>query len=52
MMSTNRNSKSDTQLFDLIWSNATDAIFTIGHDGSIMDANPAFEALFGWNIDN
>ena len=51
MMSTNRNSKSDTPLFDLIWNNATDAIFTIGHDGSIMDANPAFEALFGWNIE-
>jgi len=48
-----KNSKSvrDTQGFDLIWNNTTDAIFTIGHDGAIIDANPAFEDLFGWNIE-
>lgn len=51
MMSTKRNLKLDIQLFDLIWSNATDVIFTIGHDGSIIDANPVFEVLIGWNIE-
>ena len=47
----NRKSFRNTQVFDLIWNNTTDAIFTIGHDGAIMDANPAFEALFGWDIE-
>ncbi|WP_246197132.1 diguanylate cyclase domain-containing protein [Cytobacillus depressus] len=41
----------DIQVFDLIWNNTADAIFTIGHDGAIIDANPAFEALFGWNVE-
>lgn len=44
MLSIDPNSKLDTQLFELIWNNTTDAIFTIGQDGSIMAANPAFEA--------
>ena len=49
----NKNSKSvrDTQVFDLIWNNTTDAIFTIGHDGAIIDGNPAFEDLFGWSVE-
>ena len=52
-MSIDKNSKSvrDTRVFDLIWNNTTDAIFTIGHDGSIIDANPAFEDLFGWKVE-
>ena len=45
------NCNVDNRLFDFIWNNTTDAIFTIGHDGSIMDANPAFEALIGWKIE-
>ena len=36
----------------MIWNNTKDAIFTIGHDGAIIDANPAFEDLFGWNIED
>ncbi|MBU8878986.1 PAS domain S-box protein [Bacillus sp. FJAT-29790] len=53
MMSVDTNFKSvrDIQVFDLIWNNTTDAIFTIGQDGAIIDANPAFEALFGWNVE-
>ena len=38
-------------MFDLIWNNTTDAIFTIGHDGAIIDANPAFVELFGWDVE-
>ncbi|MCQ6274989.1 PAS domain S-box protein [Bacillus sp. V3B] len=34
---------------ELVWNYSTDAIFMIGQDGSILQANPAFEALFGWN---
>lgn len=44
------NNFNETQIFDLIWNNTTDAIFTIGYDGSIIDANPAFEELFGWKV--
>ena len=53
-MSIDKNSKSvrDIQVFDLIWNNTTDAIFTIGHDGAIINANPAFEDLFGWSVED
>ncbi|QGS67892.1 PAS domain S-box protein [Oceanobacillus sp. 143] len=44
-LSTNYN------VLDLIWNNTTDAIFTLGHDGSVMNANPAFEDMLGWKID-
>ncbi|WP_028391210.1 sensor domain-containing diguanylate cyclase [Bacillus cihuensis] len=37
-------------MFDLIWNNTTDAIFTIDHNGAIIDANPAFVDLFGWSV--
>ena len=53
MRSIDIHSKSvrDIQMFDLIWNNTTDAIFTIGHDGAIIDANPAFVELFGWDVE-
>ena len=51
LIDTTFTSVRDIQLFDLIWKNTTDAIFTIGYDGSIMDANPAFEDLLGWRVE-
>lgn len=36
------------QVFDLIWQNTNDAIFTIGQDGAILHANPTFTDILGW----
>ena len=33
---------------ELVWNHSTDAILMIGQDGSIIQANPAVEDLFGW----
>jgi len=35
----------------LIWNNTTDAIFTIDKYGAVIDANPAFENMLGWNVE-
>lgn len=43
---------TDFNVLDLVWNNTTDAIFTIGHDGSIMSANPTFENMLGWSIED
>ncbi|MBS4201601.1 diguanylate cyclase [Bacillus sp. FJAT-49732] len=50
MVDKNPNSVKDIEVLDLVWNNTTDAIFTIGHDGAIINANPAFEELFGWSV--
>jgi len=39
----------DRQLLELVWNNTNDAIFTIGYDGQIMNANPAFTSILGWD---
>ncbi|MEH7523068.1 sensor domain-containing diguanylate cyclase [Bacillus sp. JJ1503] len=38
-------------ILDLIWSNSTDAIFVLNYDGSVIDANPAFQNMLGWNTE-
>ncbi|WNS75735.1 PAS domain-containing protein [Bacillus sp. DTU_2020_1000418_1_SI_GHA_SEK_038] len=38
-------------ILDLIWSNSTDAIFALDYDGSVIDANPAFQNMLGWNTE-
>ncbi|WP_047983420.1 sensor domain-containing diguanylate cyclase [Ornithinibacillus californiensis] len=40
----------DNNILDLIWKNTTDAIFTLGHDGSVLYGNPAFEDMLGWKL--
>lgn len=40
------------EVLDLVWKNATDAIFTIGHDGAIRDANPSFTDMLGYDVDD
>lgn len=37
-------------VLDLIWNNSTDGIFVLDHNGSVIDGNPAFQNLLGWNI--
>lgn len=49
--STNSELAGESQIFDLIWNNTTDAIFTIDHNGAIINANPAFVDLFGWRVE-
>lgn len=39
-------------LLELIWNNTNDAIFTIGYDGRILSANPAFSMILGWEKDD
>ncbi|WP_071394055.1 PAS domain S-box protein [Bacillus tuaregi] len=34
---------------ELVWNYTTDGICMIGFEGSILQANPAFEEMFGWN---
>ncbi len=38
------------QVFELIWQNTNDAIFTIGQDGAILHANPTFTDILGWEM--
>ena len=40
----------DTVL-DLIWNNTTDAIFALDHHGSVIDANPTFGTIIGWEME-
>ncbi|MDT8858752.1 PAS domain S-box protein [Alkalihalobacillus sp. MEB130] len=35
----------------LIWNHTSDAIFTLDHKGLILHANPAFEMMFGWTLE-
>ncbi|WKA58532.1 diguanylate cyclase [Planococcus shenhongbingii] len=35
-------------IFELVWNNTNDAIFTIGYDGRILSTNPSFESILGW----
>lgn len=39
----------DPVILDLIWNNMTDAVFTIGYQGEIINVNSAFEQMFGWS---
>lgn len=38
----------DQNILELVWNNTNDAIFTIGYDGQILSANPAFTSILGW----
>lgn len=44
------NHKLDYGILSHIWEHSSEAIFTIGYDGSVIDANPAFEQLLGWDL--
>ncbi|WP_445480379.1 diguanylate cyclase domain-containing protein [Lysinibacillus irui] len=48
-MTLNNTVDVDGQLLELVWNNTNDAIFTIGYDGHILDANPAFISILGWD---
>ncbi|MFJ7728641.1 diguanylate cyclase domain-containing protein [Neobacillus sp. NPDC097160] len=50
-MSIGAKSKLKKDIFELIWNNTADAIFTIGHDGSVIDANRSFVELFGYSVE-
>jgi diguanylate cyclase (GGDEF)-like protein/PAS domain S-box-containing protein len=43
--------KMGEETFELIWENTNDAIFIIGQDGAILQANPTFTEMLGWTID-
>jgi PAS domain S-box-containing protein len=43
--------KMGEEAFELIWENTNDAIFLIGHDGAILQANPTFTEMLGWTIE-
>lgn len=42
----------DQNILKLVWNNTNDAIFTIGYDGRILSANPAFSSILGWVQDD
>jgi diguanylate cyclase (GGDEF)-like protein/PAS domain S-box-containing protein len=42
--------KQMTDELELIWNNTNDAIFTIGYDGAVIQANPAFAEILGWSL--
>jgi diguanylate cyclase (GGDEF)-like protein/PAS domain S-box-containing protein len=43
--------KIGEEAFELIWENTNDAIFLIGQDGAILQANPTFTDILGWTIE-
>jgi diguanylate cyclase (GGDEF)-like protein/PAS domain S-box-containing protein len=43
--------KIGEEAFELIWENTNDAIFLMGQDGAILQANPTFTDLLGWTIE-
>lgn len=45
------NPKIGEEAFELIWENTNDAIFLIGQDGAILQANPTFTEILGWTIE-
>ncbi|SOC42569.1 sensor domain-containing protein [Ureibacillus acetophenoni] len=45
---TTRQTNIDQNILKLVWNNTNDAIFTIGYDGRILSANPAFTSILGW----
>lgn len=45
------NPKIEEEAFELIWENTNDAIFLIGQDGAILQANPTFKEMLGWTIE-
>ncbi|MEH7252683.1 diguanylate cyclase [Neobacillus niacini] len=45
------NLKIGEEAFELIWENTNDAIFLIGQDGAILQANPTFTDILGWTIE-
>lgn len=38
-------------MLDLIWDNSTDAIFALDQFGAVIDANPAFKSMLGWETE-
>lgn len=44
------NQKLDHHILEHIWEHSSEAIFTIGYDGSVINANPAFQQLLGWDL--
>lgn len=45
------NPKIGEEAFELIWENTNDAIFLMGQDGAILQANPTFTEMLGWTIE-
>src|SRR5699024_10493730 len=43
--------KLDYDILEHIWQHSGEAIFTIAYDGSVLNANPAFQQLLGWNLE-
>ncbi|WP_243459213.1 sensor domain-containing protein [Metabacillus bambusae] len=39
------------ELLELVWNNTTDVIFMIDHYGAIVQANPTFEEMFDWKVE-
>lgn len=40
----------DQNILELIWNNSNEVIFTIGFDGRLLSANPAFRTILGWEM--
>ncbi|MCH1627646.1 PAS domain S-box protein [Fredinandcohnia quinoae] len=36
---------------ELVWNYSTEVIFMLGYDGSIIKVNPAFNEMFGWEME-
>lgn len=47
-----RNTKNESfnEEFNIIWNHTHDAIFTIGYDGAVLNANRAFTELLGYEL--
>lgn len=47
-----RKLKEIKEEMELLWNCTSNAMFTIAQDGSILTANPAFESMLGWTMDD
>lgn len=50
-MSSSELSELNYKILKHLWQYSNEAIFTIGYDGAVLDANPAFLRLLGWNLE-
>ena len=51
MVNTVYQPKVIDNVLDLIWNNTTDAIFALDYHGAVIDANPAFHNMLGWETE-
>lgn len=45
------NEQSNDDILKFLWDNSGEAIFILGHDGAVLNGNPAFQQLLGYKLE-